>query len=128
MKRLLVIGISALAFASAADAACTKKALNGTWTMNLGAVTGFGGTMSAGTWQYVIDANTSYTVTVSSLSKTTCKGLGTYAVKSGGTTTTFPARFAVEHIDASSANKPNILHMTADAAPPTSYTFYLQRR
>jgi hypothetical protein len=127
MKKLALTFLAAAALAAPAEAACTKKSLNGSWAFGLGP-TGYTGTMSGGVWFVDLGGGTSITITVASVSKSKCKGTGTLSITSGGTTDTYPAKFAMEHISESSSLKPNILHMTAADVPPVNYVLFLQRQ
>jgi hypothetical protein len=84
--------------------------------------------MTGGVWFVDHGGGNSINVTVASVSKSKCKGTGMFSITSGGTTDTYLAKFAMEHIGESSSLKPNILHMTAANVPPVNYGLFLQRQ
>ncbi len=127
MKPFLVASMLLLGLASTAQAACTIPSLNGVWTMNYSLIVGSSSTMNSGKWQFIFDANNSFSVYVTSMSAATCKGSGYFILESGGTTTIRNATFVMEHSVNSASDKANFLYMTADLAPPASYMFHLQR-
>lgn len=108
--------------ATTADAACTKKSLNGTWSVSVGgqAVTGVmaGGTVS------VDFGGTPVIITVSSFNKDKCKGTGTISV--GGVPGA--ATFASEQISTSSSRKPNHLMGSVPIGMGIDYEFIMHRK
>ncbi len=119
-----VIALAALAaLATTADAACTKKALNGTWLFGLGGQ-GVTGTMSGGTLS-VVFSGSPIVFTVSSYNKDTCKGSGTLTISGTPVPNT---KFVTEQISSGSSRKPNHLIITSEVAAGAFYQFILNRR
>jgi hypothetical protein len=76
MKNLVIASAILAASVSAADAKCSKKALNGSWSLAFaGQVVGVG-TAAGGTFTFSIGGNP-FTLTLSGFSSTKCKGSGT---------------------------------------------------
>ncbi len=120
MKKFL-IAAAALAFvATAAEAKCTKKSLNGTWSLGFAGIGGIG-TMSGGAIIVPISA-TSISFTLTSFSSTKCRGSGTGLFD--GTPVT--VKVASEKIP-STAESPNHLFVTM-VAGATTYQISMQRQ
>jgi hypothetical protein len=109
MKKIIVVLSALAAMASVAEAKCTKKSLNGSWSIGA-AVLGAGtGTISGGVINVTIDG-APVSLTISSFSSTKCKGTG------GGTFDGTPVTMTIasEKIPGSSVS-PNHLLITVSA-------------
>jgi len=123
MRKYLIAFSVLAALATTADAACTKKALNGTWAFGVGGQAALG-TMSGGS--IVVNyGGTPITFNIGSYSKSKCKGSGSSTIN--GTPLT-SVKFATEQISSSSSRKPNHMIISAEVAPGVFYEFILTRR
>jgi hypothetical protein len=109
MKKFLIVATALVATATAADAKCTKKSLNGSWAVGYSTVAAIG-TMASGTFTATLSGST-VTFTLSSFNSTKCRGTGT------GTfgTTPVTVNVASEKIPTSDVS-PNHLLVTMTAA------------
>ncbi len=105
MKALLIASTALILAASAAEAKCTKKSLNGTWQLGVATSTGTG-TMAGGNFSTSLGA-TPITLTITSFNSTKCRGSGS-ATFSG---TPFSLTVASERIPGS-PQSPNQLLVT----------------
>ncbi len=119
MKKYLIAAAVLALSVSAAEAKCSKKALNGNWSLDLVSVA-LPGTASGGNFTFV-SGGSSFTFNLSSFSSTKCRGSGTGSFDGTPVTLTM----ASEKIPGSSQN-PNHLLMTINAGG-TSVLFTMQR-
>lgn len=106
MKTFAFASALLVAFAGASEAACSKKSLNGTWSVS-NAGMAYQATMAGGSMSFNFGI-TPVVITVNSMSKSSCKGTGTISING----VSAAATFAAEHIGSSSSRKPN--HLVAN--------------
>lgn len=122
MRQYVIAAATLVVLAGVSEAACTKKSLNGKWSVGtLGEAST--GTMAGGTIAVNL-AGSSIIFTVSSMSSSTCRGTGTIAID--GTLGT--GTFAAEQIGSGSSRKPNHLYASWDAGGGLVYLFVLERQ
>lgn len=123
MKKYVIAFAALAALATTADAACTKKALNGTWALGLQGQA-VQGVMSGGTIS-VSFGGTPVVFIVSSYNKDTCKGSGTLTIGGAPVPNT---KFVTDQISSSSGRKPNHMIITGEIAAGVFYQFIGNRR
>jgi hypothetical protein len=75
MRKFVIASAVLAACVTAADAKCSKKALNGTWSLGLDGEVLLTGTATGGVFTFTDGGNT-LTMTLSGFSSTKCKGSG----------------------------------------------------
>jgi hypothetical protein len=121
MKKLIIAAAVLAVSTAAAEAKCSKKALNGTWALAVGGEVAVIGTASGGVFTFTNGMDT-LTLTLSTFSSTKCKGNGSGS--EGGSPFTF--KMASESIPGS-AEKPNhLLAVLTDGG--TSIPIVLKRQ
>mgnify|MGYP000914763908 CR=1 FL=1 len=128
MTKILLALAATATLAPAANAACTKSSLNGSWALQFPPPISYKSTMSGGVFVYNVDANNSYGFKINTLSSSKCRGSGVFTIKSGGTLHNYQMNVAMEHIDSGSSLKPNVLQLTVAIAPPANYALSLVRQ
>lgn len=109
MTKMLVLIAAFAATVSAAEAKCTKKSLNGGWSVGFAAEAGTG-TIAGGVLNVTVDT-TVISLTITSFNSTKCKGTGSGTVS--GTPVTM--QIATEKIPGSTVS-PNHLFITVTGA------------
>ncbi len=120
MKKLIIAAAILAASVTAAEAKCSKKALNGSWSLAVNGEVAAIGTASGGIFSF---AGGLLSLTLSNFSSTTCKGSGTG--QEGGAPFTF--KMASESIPGSS-QKPNQLMVNIDIGGGDFLPAVLQRQ
>jgi hypothetical protein len=125
MKNSIIAATMLIASIASAEAACTKKSLNGTWQFDVVSpgVAGAVGTMAGGVLN-VISGSTTFTLTITTFSKSTCRGTGILAITGSPAV---PVKFTSERINSSSPDKPNMLVVFYPVAPTANYSLGLTR-
>lgn len=119
--RAIAAALALTVTASAANATCTRKSLNGTWSFSVVGQLGVIGKMSGGT--YIATVNGSLvTFTLTSFNSTTCKGSGLGSI--GGTQVSLKG--STEQIS-TSKGRPNHFLMTMQMGT-TAYEVIMQRQ
>ncbi len=122
MNKLFITAAILAVSVSVAEAKCTKKSLNGNWSLGLaGGGPAFLGSASGGTFTFTSGMST-LTLSVANFSSTSCKGSGSGTV--GATPITF--KINSEKIPGS-AQKPNHLLVQATNGVDT-LVYSLQRQ
>jgi hypothetical protein len=125
MKKLIFAASLVLASFASAEAACTKKSLNGTWQFDIAApgAAGVVGTMAGGVLNVSYGA-TNFALTISTFSKSSCRGTGTLLITGDPPV---PVKFTAERINSSSPDKPNMLIVFLPVGAGVNYSLGLTR-